>query len=210
MRTQADALRSVRRYVTSALGSPPWRVALSMERFKRPFAFVNDPAQGPVQMAGPSSVRQSLPVVVQLYPPLPGDGVDRAAASKIAAINAGELVNQALMVGVPDAATEVLRAADPELPVVRGHYRRIPLWSYEYPDGSPLPLDGDESVAWERFHCDYLWVDDGWSVQTRPEASEDHLFVAIVNLRVQWFRSSALRSAGMTLQRVQINTESGG
>lgn len=198
MREREDALRSVRRYVASALGSPPWRVRLAMDaRFRRPFALVSTPVASPLTQAGPGTLREDLPIVVQLYPGMPGAGPMRATEARLLAERAGELLTQALAIGVADSVD----------PAVRGFTGRIPLWDYHDEAGTPLPLEGDASVATRRFTPDYLWVPDGWTVHVQPEASEDQLFVAIANLRVQWFRSSRLRSAGTTLQSVRIGLQ---
>jgi hypothetical protein len=196
MREREDALRSMRRFVFNALGGPPWRVRLAMDgRFKRPFALVSTPTPGAVQQAGPSAVRQDLPVIVQLYPALPGDGPSRATEARLLAERAAELLTQAIGVGV----------ADLEDPTVHGYQQRIPLWDYHDAEGTPLVLDGPDSVAVQRLRPDYLWVADGWTVHVQPEASEDQLFVALANLRVQWYRSSRLRPQGELLQSVQID-----
>lgn len=197
MRSYEDALRSVRRFVFSAMGGEPWRVRTEMDaRFKRPFALVDAPTPSPMSMAGPSSYSQALPISVQLYPVEPADGPNRNTDARMRAARAGELLNQALTFGVVDVAD----------PTVRSQRQRIPLWDYSDDAGDPLPYDGAASVSTKREHCDYLLVDDNWTVHTRPEASEQQLFVAVANLRVQWFRSSALRSRGTPLvsARIQI------
>lgn len=195
MREREDAIRSVRRYVSSALGSPPWRVRFEMDaRFKRPFALVNPPPTGgDVTVDGVSSARQQLPLVIQAYPEEPdAKGPAGTSEARMRAERAAELITQALLVGVVDGV-------DPE---VRGYTHRIPLWDYHDDAGEPLPLDGPQSVATRRHAPDYLWVADGWSVYVQPEASERQLFVAIANLRVQWFRSTQLAPTGPPLETV--------
>lgn len=195
MRTYEDALRSVRRYVFSAMGGKPWRTRTEMDaRFKRPFALVDAPTPSPMSQAGPSSMRQALPITVQLYPPPPTAGENRNTEARMLAARAGELLTQALTIGV----------ADIEDPTVRGYFHRIPLWDYTDDLGNPLPFDGRASVATKREHCDYLLVDDGWSVHTRPEASEQQLFVAVATLRVQWYRSTLLKATGVPLASATI------
>jgi hypothetical protein len=197
VRSREDALRSVRRYVWSALGGMPWRVRLELDgRFKRPFVLVSSPPAGPLVPGGPGSVRQALPLLVQAYPVLPPAGPMRTTEARLRAERAGELLIQALTIGAADIAD----------PTVRGYHGRIPLWDYTDDDGEPLPLEGEGAVATRRFYCDYLSVDDGWTVQVQPEAAERQLFVARLNLRVQWFRNARLRSGDVTLQRVEIQT----
>lgn len=203
MRTNEDAIRSVRRWVASALGSPPWRVRLAMDgRFKRPFALVDTPTQRSDSQAAAATVLHDLPIQIHLYPLVPDDPVNvRASAARLIAERAGELLTTALALGVVDAAD----------PTVRSYYGRIPLWDYTDADGNPLPLESTAadpmaSVATRRYAPDYLWVPDGWTVRVMPEASEDQLFVVVANLRVQWNRNAHLRSPGTTLTSVQIET----
>jgi hypothetical protein len=193
-RTYEDALRSVRRYVAAALGSPPWRVLLAADpgRLEVPYAVVNEPDGFTQGRNGVETDQLSMPVVVMAYPE---QGV-RPSESKLAAIRVATVLQDAITYGVPDAA----------VPSVVGHRQMIPLWNYA-PEDAPLPINHQSGNASDRGAQDYVRVADGWSVRVRPEASEDELFVAVLQMRVQWFRGAGLRSTGRVLRDVLIQYE---
>lgn len=198
MRQTEDVLRSLRRYVASAMGSPPWRVRLAMDaRFQRPFAMVSAPTAVQSAGAGPSTYRDDLPFVIQLYPVEPSTaGPMRTTEAKLIALRAAEQLKQSILVGVVDQTD----------PTVAGAQCRIPLWDYHDEAGEPLPLEGAESIATQRFGPDFMWVvEDSVTADAKAEASQQQLFVGLVNLRVQWFRSSQVQSGGTALESIQFD-----
>lgn len=202
MREREDALRSMQRFAFNALGGPPWRTRLAMIGFRRPFALLNAPVPAADARVGAETVRDSLNLVMQLYPELPTPGPLRAVEARLVAERAAERMIRALRAGVPDLRD----------PTVHSWQNRIPLWDYHDATGAPLPLSGPESIATRRNAPDYLLVDEGWTVHVQPEAGEDQLFVALVNVRVQWLRSARPITRpgvdGPLLERVEIDTGS--
>ena len=202
MRTAEDAIRSVRRYVAAALGSPPWRVMLAAEegRFRRPYAVVTNPTGRRTERGGAADTElKSMPVVIHLFPPAVDDAGDpfRASEAKLVAERAAHMVEHAISVGIedPDPSTSV-----------RGFRLLIPLWDYRDATGAWLPLEGPGSTATLRTPRDYLRVEDAWTVEVQPEQSEDQLYVVVVNLRVQWYRGTRLPVTGKLLAAGHVHT----
>jgi hypothetical protein len=193
MRTREDAIRSTRRYIASALGSPPWRVRMDMDgRFKRPTALVQLPNPAGWTPGGVDTVRGTAAITVQLFPEIG----TTSSESKILAERAADLLSDALLLGVPDAHD----------PTVVGHRELIPLWDYTDTEGNPLPLDeGPQSIATKRTPRDFLIVAPGWTFQTIAEAPDDQLYTTIGELRVQWFRNARLISDGPVLKEVFVD-----
>jgi hypothetical protein len=188
-----DALRSVRRYIASALGAPPYRVMLTPEpgRFKRPYAIVAAPSGVAEAPGGVDMVQLSMPIVVHVFP-LPGE---RSSVTRILCAYVEQQLHDALAVGMPDAL----------VPSVRGYRQLIPLWNYNDPDtGVGLPLEGEPAISTARGGRDYLRVANGWNVETRPEVSDEKLSVVVAEFRVQWNRPTRLASDGSLLQTVQV------
>jgi hypothetical protein len=192
MRNQEDAIRSVRRYVGSALGSPPWRVRMRMDgRFQRPTALVQDTSPAGWTAGGVETVAGGMQLSIQLFPPIASSGTE----NQLLAQRAADQLSDAIIMGVVDAHDSS----------VRGYRELIPLWSYTDEDGDPLPLG---MRATKRTPKDFLRVMPGWSFQAIPEAPDDQLFVALGDLRVQWFRNAGLAEDGALLQSVPIDVKS--
>jgi hypothetical protein len=190
VRTPVDALLSVRRWVASVLPGPPWRVLLAADpgRVERPYAIVA-PADGATgQHDGPAAVRETLPLVVHAFP----DVGSRPSGSALIAQRVASALDWAVRAGVPDRGA----------PAVRGFKQRIPLW--DYGGVNPDALDSEDALDSSAFvptrtPHDYLLVADGWKANVQPEADEGQLFVATLELRVQWFSPTGLRSVGTEL-----------
>lgn len=201
MRTTPDALLSVRRYMLGVLPGPPWRVLLAGDegRVERPYAIVTTADGATGSHDGPETARMSLPIVVHAFPP----AGDRPSTSKLIAERVAAALNGAITVGVRDYKD----------PAVRGHKQKIPLWDYEGAGGprtleqltSSAVLDGKPDVR--RNRPDYLWVADGWKVQSMPQADTGELFVATLEARIQWLAPTGLRVTGPTLREVAVNRE---
>lgn len=169
-----------------------------MQGFKRPFALVETPVRATLRRDAPETVRQTLPFTVKLWPVEPAAGPSSETEARLRAERASEQLTIGLLAGVADQAD----------PTVRGYPGRIPLWDYHDDEtGEPLPLSGPQSVATRRHSIDYLLLTDDWDVHVQPETQDGQLFVAVANLRVQWFRGSRLRSAGTTLASVDIQLQ---
>jgi hypothetical protein len=197
MRTPADALLSVRRYVLGVLPGPPWRVLLAGDegRVERPYAVVSTADGTTGSHEGPATVRLSLPIVVHAFPPVG----TRPSHSKLIAERVASAFDAAVRVGVRDYA----------VPTVRGFKQMMPLWDYEGAGGprtlaqltSSKAID-DARPAVTRYRPDYLWVADGWKVQSLPQADTGELFVATLEARVQWLAPTGLRPTEPTVAAV--------
>jgi hypothetical protein len=197
MRTQVDALLSVRRWVRSVLPGPPWRVVLAADpgRVERPYAIVATADGATGSREGPELMSMLLPIIVQAFPP----SGSRPSGSKLVSERVAAALEAAVRAGVVDYADAT----------VRGYPQRIPLWDYE--GGATLDLDGlvNEDVLRDgpvgRLRPDYLLVQDGWKAQSLPEADEGQLYVATLEMRVQWFAPTGLRKTGPDLTGVGVS-----
>lgn len=194
MRLDEDAQRSVRRWCASMFGQP-WRVRLDMgnQKFKRPFVLIDTPVGRTMPAGGVDTVRPTMPVVIQAFPV---EFVDPFAA-KMEAERAGEVIKNAILIGVQDALD----------PTVRGYRQRIPLWDYMDEENVPLPLEGEGSISMRRTPRDYLEVVDGWSVEVLPEASPDQLWNVNVVMSVRWFRNAREPLGGPALSEVRFEVD---
>lgn len=194
MRTSVDALMSVRRWVRSVLPGPPWRIMLAADpgRVERPYAVVNTADGNAVTQDGVNAMRNQLPIVVHAFPP---DG-SRPSASKLIAERVAAGLSRAIEAGVPDY----------QVPTIRTASKMIPL--FDYGGVNPEDYTSEEALdlaATVRLRPDYLLVADGWKAQSVPQADEGQMFVATLEMRVQWFSAAGLRSAGTTpLQRTRV------
>lgn len=194
MRTQVDALLSVRRWVRCVLPGPPWRLLLAGDqgRVERPYAIVSSAEGATVTQEGPQLMSNALPVVVQCYPP----SGSRPSGSKLIAERVASALDLAIAAGVPDFRY-------PE--DVRGATRLIPLWDYGGVDPDDYESEDvlDDSQP-TRLRPDYMRVSDGWKASTQPQADTGELFVATLEMRVQWFSPAGLRSVGQPFNSVRV------
>lgn len=200
MRTPLDALLSVRRFVKAVLPGPPWRVMLAADtgRVERPYAIVASADGASGVREGVETVKMVLPVVVHAYPP---ESL-RSSASKLVSERVASALDAAIRAGMLDYAD----------PTVRGGPQRIPLW--DYAGGLSLSLEDlvDDSALQDasisRLRPDYLTVSDGWKVQSMPQADTGELFVATLEMRVQWLAPMGLVQSGALLERVTADVRS--
>lgn len=194
MRTQPDALLSMRRWVASILPGPPWRVLLAGDqgRVQRPYAIVAPADGATVTQDGPQVMKHLLPITVMAFP----QAGSRPSASRLLAERVAAAFDLAIRAGVSDYADAG----------VRGHTRLIPLWDYggvnpdDYTDEAAL-----DTAATFRLAPDYLRVSDGWKASSQAQADEGELFVALLEARVQWFSPAGLRSDGKLLSTVRTD-----
>lgn len=189
MRTTTDGLRSVKRYVSLALG-PDWEVRLSNEKgaFRRPFARV-------LLLPGITFPAQSF-VVVKVIATMqivafPKRGVS-PDASQLAAMDVVEQLWVAF--GGPGVA--------------EGHIYRVPLYDY-----AGVPISGPDSGVDEthRQPHDYMRVEAPPSVDPNVDPDDDSLWSVTANIRMSWVRSAAVPSTAMTTDRVGVEaTETNG
>lgn len=176
MRTNADALRSLKRYAALMLGDD-WEVRLPGEEgtFERPFArvVVADAAQ--YRAATKYLTEAFAPFAVYTYP-AKGATADEAL---MGALGVEEMLFQGFHVGVPD----------------EGSPMRVPLYDY---DGVPL---SEPSLA--RFEHDYLRVSD---LSTRHFADPDDrtLWSVVTDVRLSWRRTVLPVATGLPVTAVTI------
>jgi hypothetical protein len=194
VRTQVDALLSVRRWVVSVLPGPPWRVLLAGDegRTERPYAVVSTADGASGAHDGPETVRMVLPIVVQAFPPVGR----RPSHSKLIAERVAAALEAAIRVGVPDYHDAA----------VRGARQRIPLWDYSTEVATMEGLVSEDVLASPsvtRNRPDYLFVPDGWKAQSLPQVDTGDLFVATLEARVQWLAPTGVPAPGAVLQQVR-------
>lgn len=193
MRTPLDAMLSVRRWVLGVLPAPPWTVLLAGDqgRVERPYAVVASADGATGSQEGQETVRMVLPMVVHAFPP----SVSRASNSKVIAERVAAALDAAIRAGMPDYLD----------PTVRGRQQRIPLW--DYGGGASLSLEELSAVdlsaaSVSRLRPDFLTVSDGWKTQAMPQADTGDLFVATLEMRVQWFAPTGVPVGGPLLTAV--------
>jgi hypothetical protein len=196
VRTSADALLSVRRWVSNVLPGPPWRVMLAGDEglVQRPYAVVSTADGVSTSHDVPNTMRNVLPIVVHAFPP----AGSRASGSKLIAERVAAALSVAVQAGVPDRRVVGLRSRS----------QLIPLFDYGGINAENLTSEGALSMSNPgRLRPDYLRVLDGFKAQSLPQADDGQMFVASLELRVQWFSPTGLRSTGTTLAdaNVRIN-----
>lgn len=177
-----DAVRSIRRYLSMTLASPPWTLRVERREVKneeRPVGVVTDGPLVPLRSRSTliqGQVEEGLPITISLYPEVvdPKAKADafretRLEASKLKA-QLSELINTGLTVTTEPKKGETRHWAGPF---------RIPLWDYE-----GVPVTGKEKAGPEDPH-DVLWVDErSLSVQAIQDPEDPGRWSVIANFRV--------------------------
>lgn len=182
MRSQTDALRSLKRYVSQML-PPEWEVSLTPRtegHGLRPLAVVKATAPATFPRSHYHTASVVRPFAVYAYP-VAGTTDD---AALLAATEAEELLFRGFRVGVED-----------------GHQMRVPLWDW---DGVPL-----DQTSVDRLDCDYMNIDD-LTTQHLAEPENNRLWVAVAELRMSWRRVAERENIDIHLVRdVDITGEIG-
>jgi hypothetical protein len=177
MRTEIDAINSVKRYMALCLGDT-WEVRLWSDEgsFAAPLAKIA--ASGPLTSTrrGRGITDVALPLQVFLFPVV-ADSVSGAMAN---AYRLREIIFQAIDVGLGE-----------------GWPRRIPLYDY---DGL---IDGQSSNV--RNSYDFLKVDD-LSVNTVPDSDVPQAVVVVADMRVAWSRDTTINADADTVNSVAVTT----
>lgn len=195
MRRSADILRSLKRYLTLALGDT-WELRLSGEEgaFSRPFARVGTAGPG---TTGGSALDRTVtqPFTVVCHP------VEMALAddARLEAARVEELLWVAFNVGIdPALAGRVWHGWGPTASWRRAHPLRVPLYDY---DGIPLTAPAVES---DRDHVARIVAEPSIEVVA---GDDELLLVVVANIRMSWSRSAAVLSSGVTLDNVKATPE---
>lgn len=191
MRTTADALRSLKRYVAATLG-PEWEVRLPADDdvFHRPFCRVRTTTPGTIRMAGSLQVEYRQSFSILCYPIEQND----EEQARLEAARVEERLFQAIAVGThaPSLGQQV------SLTTRRGHPMRIPLYDY---DGVPVT----EAVSEEaRDHRDFMRVEGEPTITTLTDPQDPLSVVVTAEIRMSWVRSAAVPSAVMPVQSVTV------
>lgn len=178
MRRSIDVLRSLKRYVSLALGEE-WEVNLveSEGTFSRPAARVI--AATPQQVSGPRHRLDAIQTFSVNAFPVAGT---TAEESLIAAAEVEETLLSSLRIGGVDEA----RAA------------RIPLYDY---DGTPW----DEGSTTRR-EPDYARVLD-LSVSRTASPADETLYTVSAEVRLGWSRDGAIPSGGRTVSDLRMTVD---
>lgn len=227
MRTSTDALRSLKRYVATSLGSE-WEVRIAADSdgadFHRPFARVRSTTPGTMMASGPTQAEYRQSYSILCYPAL--DRIPAAVAEerdptadecRIEAARVEDLLFVALSVGThaPSFGHQAVASLAPAPAVppavaraqtryVRGHPRRIPLFNY---DGIALDRPALET---DRDKRDFMRVEGDPTIAILTDPNEPLSIVVAAELRMSWVRFAAVASTGMNVRRVNTRKTPGG
>jgi hypothetical protein len=174
-----DVKRSVRRYLSMTLESPPWKLRVERREVKdeeRPVGVVTD---GPITVARAraatpqGNVEEIMPVTVTLYPAIASGDVDGLRAGRLEADQLKAQLNELLNTGLTVTTKEEGRVRHWAGPF------RLPLWDY-----ADVPLSGEDKAGPEDPH-DVLWVVDGSTAVDAIQDPEDaRRWTVVANFRV--------------------------
>jgi hypothetical protein len=200
MRTVTDALRSVARYTSVALG-PDYEVRMAQEKgtFNRPYARV---VQVPnIQLVTQRWDRAKLIASYNIVAyPVPGVNAD---ASLLAAMDVAEKLWLAFAgpgVGNPTMRRQV----DSNM---QGRPSRVPLYDY-----AGVPLDGPAAFVDEtrRDPRDFMRVEGAPEVSPFADPDDERLFSVAANIRMSWMRFAAVPSSQPTVSDVPVGADTNG
>lgn len=174
MRTENDAIRSVKKYLAIALGDD-WEVRLWSDEgtFAAPLARV---AEASPTVYSSHRVYTDIVQALQIHCYLP------PATSTSAALTAAREVKQKLVAAI-------------ELGVGLAWPRRIPLYDYDGVD--------DTEVATERSTHDFLRVLD-FSVNSVPETDDPTSVVVVADLRIAWSQQTTIAPVVQTVNSLRV------
>lgn len=167
-----DVLRSLRRYVSQALGSPPWRVRTERVEVKddeRPAALIEVSAPT-VTLSARASVPQGNVLEATSYAVAcyPEKGESVAEARRIAAGVASRLRGMVQFGLVTDEGA-------------LGAPSRFPIYDYD-----DVPVTGTAAErAGPDVPYDYGYIMEGWNVRTTADDLDLQLYTVMLNLRVR-------------------------
>lgn len=186
-----DILRSLRRYVSLALGSPPWTVRTERQNVaddERPVAVVepSTPITTPAAHARAGHMNQGDVQKMQGFSVMAYVAIAQTAReSRLAAAGAGELLDDAFTVGLVDAATDA--------PI--GAPFRVPVFDF-----AGVPVAGGGRAGPEAPYM-YAWVED---LSTRPvqDPIDPVRFTVTCDLRLSWWRGGRIPPAAPIAQQM--------
>lgn len=186
MRTASDAIRSLKKYTSLALGDE-WEVRMTDEEgaFKRPFARVSPAAPARHQMHGARHRKITQRAVVVAYP----EEKSTADLAIMEATRVTELL-QFAFVG-PGLMVNGYRPS-----TGRGHPMRLPLWDYE-----GIALDQPATDA-ERATNDFMRLEDEPVIGPLRDTDDELLWVVTADFQVSWTASVAVDINGLPVERV--------
>lgn len=176
-----DILRSLRRYTSLLLQSPPWTVRVQRVRVdddERPVAIVQEsgPMTVPHSRAGTlqqGDVQYQQALAIACYPVI---GESAAASAE-----AARQVRTLLVAGF----TRGLRTDD-DPPVNIGGPWRVPIYDF---DGVPIQGAGREGPVDPYAHMN---VDDSFNVRPVQDAVDELRYTVMANLRVSWWAAGRI------------------
>lgn len=201
MRTPTDALRSLKKYLSVALG-PEWELRLTGEEgaFARPFARVGAATGFRARPHGPLLMDLTQPFSVVCHP------VEKATpdeAALEAALTQQKLV-RAFLVGAHTPAYRVVGGyvrGGQATTVRRGHPMRVPLYDYDGIGVAGAALETD------RDRTDWLRITGEPTIDVIPDPNDDLRFAVAAAVTMSWSTSAAVLSDGMIVTNVPITAE---
>lgn len=186
MRTAADAIRSLNRYVALALG-PQWEVRMATEKgtFNRPYArTIQVPS---IEVVTEAFMRVRIQSAYQIVAfPEQGATAEDGLMNALAAV---EALTTALAPGVD-----------------MGRTARIPLYDY-----AGIPLTGPDAAATEtnRDPRDFMKLEGQADIVPYQDPDDDTLWSVAANIRMSWLRSAAVPSAAPMTVSVGVEASNG-
>lgn len=188
-----DVLRSLRRYVSQALTSPPWTVRAQRTRVAdddRPVAVVEDssPLTTPRSRAGminQGDVQKMQAFAVMCYPVL----ADTAAGSALEARTVAYLLDAAFSRGL-------INDDDPDDVKNIGAPWRVPIYDF-----AGVPITGASRAGPDDPYM-YANVDSTFSVRAIQDPLDELRFTVAANLRVTWWAGGRIPPAAPIATRM--------
>lgn len=202
MRTSYDALRSLHKYtyecLTKLAATPqrPWTVTIADEEgtFRRPFAKIEAPPSGTLQISSRIHSDARLPCTIVCHPV-----ESRSAGEALAeALRVEEALFQALRVGHHQPTLDYQRTRRwPDL----GHQMRIPLYDFA---GVPITKPVGEDRRGPRDFMKVVWEP---AIGRVPDPDDPLRWAVTASITMSWSRMAAVPSDAVVVEGVPVHTE---
>lgn len=184
--SSSDVARSLRRYVSLMLGSPPWKVRMGRVRVsddERPVAII-DPS-GPVTTlfarAGTlaqGDVRKARTLTVVCYPPVGATPQDSELAAE-------------LLVELLDGGFSRGLVTDDVPPLMIGAPFRLPLYDY-----AEVPMTGPDRGGGAEPYAHANITETGFNVRAVQDAIDELRYTVVATVPVTWWQAGREQPSG--------------
>lgn len=200
-----DIKRSIRRYLTMTLESPPWKLRVERREVKdeeRPVGVVVAGPKGTTRARAAliqGNVEEVMPITITLYPKLAEGTADSLRSARLEADLLKDQLSDLLNTGLTVTTEESGRLRHWAGPL------RLPLWNYE-----GVPLTGKDKAGPEAPH-DVLWVqDESISVDAIQDPEDPRRWTVVANFRVSIERPGRVAAPEETMDVEEIIGEFAG